>query len=429
MQTWERFLTPMYRSLNGDDPRFTNLDDWDEDEDGLDPWKDPDWRGDFETVERAKAVEAQAQLRTGAREGGDFFELPDGFKETMFDNEPDEGWRTADKHLARRGRDPRRRGGSGRLIDLAKEFIGTPYVFGAAGPNAFDCSGFVKYMFSRVYGVSLPHQALQQQSVTQRISRRQLMPGDLIFYSYGRLGSQVDHVEIYMGRGKQIGTSNPTEDLDIDSVDWDSVHSFGRVNSPNIPRGGAAAAAGGGGRPRKAVDPMLNDPKFKVSKREVRNDTKLVPAMLSGQYGEATFQTVLADVLTENEIEKTTRVRMPRELQDAPQGSIKRQLYQGFIAAGRPDLARMVGTKDFATWVNAESGWRVDAVSPANNNGLRNDGLFQIWRGHAFNKNGQVSRMSPYEQAQIVAKYFDLSVNDIRRYAQQIRTNSYSGWG
>lgn len=111
-------------------------------------------------------------------------------------------------------------------------------------------------------------------------------------------------------------------------------------------------------------------------------------------------------------------------------GSIKKQLYQGFMSAGRPDLAAMVGTKEFDIWIRQESGWRPDATSPANNNGLANDGLFQVWRGHPFNSRGQVASMSPYEQARLIARNFShLDPSDIRRYAAAIQAGTYSGWG
>lgn len=114
----------------------------------------------------------------------------------------------------------------------------------------------------------------------------------------------------------------------------------------------------------------------------------------------------------------------------APQGGVKKQLWQGFIDAGRPDLAAMVRTEDFDTWIGAESGWVVDKTSPANNQGMANDGLFQVWRGHSYNANGQVSKMNAYQQARLVARFFPhLEPKDIRTYADQVRNGSYIGWG
>lgn len=113
------------------------------------------------------------------------------------------------------------------LLAIAKSKLGTPYVFGGSGPYSFDCSGFVRWLFARFH-VYLPHSARSQAVVVQRVSASDMRPGDLIFYSYGRLGYAIDHVEVYMGEGRQIGTSNPTEDLDIDPIDWDSVVAIGR---------------------------------------------------------------------------------------------------------------------------------------------------------------------------------------------------------
>lgn len=105
------------------------------------------------------------------------------------------------------------------------------------------------------------------------------------------------------------------------------------------------------------------------------------------------------------------------------------QMRRGFLKAGRPDLARMVGTSAFNTWLGQESGMDPGAVSPPNNKGLRNDGLFQVWRGHAFNSEGQFSRYSAQKQARLVATYFPhLSPDLIRSYAQAIAKGLYEGW-
>lgn len=109
---------------------------------------------------------------------------------------------------------------------------------------------------------------------------------------------------------------------------------------------------------------------------------------------------------------------------------IEAQLYRGFLNAGRPDLAKMVGTSAFHTWLGQESGFDPSAVSAANNQGLANDGLFQVWRGHDFNSNGRFSQISPQRQARLVADYFpQLDPSDIRRYAHEINTGTYGGWG
>ena len=115
-----------------------------------------------------------------------------------------------------------------------------------------------------------------------------------------------------------------------------------------------------------------------------------------------------------------------------PGGGIMEQLRQGFLDAGRPDLARMVGTGAFDTWIGQESGWDPQAVSPTNNQGQANGGLFQFWYGHDFSNKAEGRRRfkaSPYQQAQWAATQFDLTPQDIRGYARDIREGDYGGWG
>lgn len=113
--------------------------------------------------------------------------------------------------------------------------------------------------------------------------------------------------------------------------------------------------------------------------------------------------------------------------------AIKRQLYEGFMDAGRADLAKMVGTKAFDVWINQESGWVVDRVSGPINQGKRNGSLFQFWYGHAWTQEYAIPgsfTASAYQQARLVAKHFShLTPAAIRGYAKQIRAGTYRGWG
>lgn len=124
---------------------------------------------------------------------------------------------------------------------------------------------------------------------------------------------------------------------------------------------------------------------------------------------------------------RTRPAAAPRNLD-----AVQRKLYKGFMDAGRSDLAEMVGTPAFDTWVNQESGYRPGAVSAANNQGLQNGGLFQFWYGHDFSNpyEGQNRFSMPVrKQARMAATQFDLDPNDILSYAKQIRSGTYKGWG
>lgn len=90
------------------------------------------------------------------------------------------------------------------VVDLAASLIGRPYVWGAEGPNSFDCSGLTQYVYGE-FGVELPRRAISQASVGDRVAR--LRRGDLIFFSSGPGESTVTHVGIYEAGGVMIDAS------------------------------------------------------------------------------------------------------------------------------------------------------------------------------------------------------------------------------
>jgi hypothetical protein len=89
-------------------------------------------------------------------------------------------------------------------VDFAVRLIGRPYVWGAEGPNSFDCSGLMQYVHQRV-GVDLPRRAIDQSRIgagTKRLQR-----GDLLFFSTDTRRSLVTHVGVYEGDGLMIDAS------------------------------------------------------------------------------------------------------------------------------------------------------------------------------------------------------------------------------
>lgn len=98
-------------------------------------------------------------------------------------------------------------------IRYALAQVGDSYVYGAAGPNAFDCSGLTMMAWGQA-GVSLPHSSRAQMSSGTRVSRNQLQPGDLVFYY-----SPVSHVGIYLGNGMIVHAANPGAGVKVSSVD------------------------------------------------------------------------------------------------------------------------------------------------------------------------------------------------------------------
>ena len=88
--------------------------------------------------------------------------------------------------------------GGSAAVAAAMSRLGDPYVWGAAGPNTFDCSGLTMWAWARA-GVSLPHYSGSQYDSTTHISMSQLQPGDLVFFA-----NPGDHMAMYIGGGQVI---------------------------------------------------------------------------------------------------------------------------------------------------------------------------------------------------------------------------------
>ncbi|PNG20613.1 C40 family peptidase [Streptomyces cahuitamycinicus] len=98
-------------------------------------------------------------------------------------------------------------------VSYAYQKLGSPYVWGATGPNAFDCSGLVQAAY-RAAGVSLPRTTYSQIAAGRRVSRSELLPGDLVFFYAG-----ISHVGIYVGNGRMIHAPNPSAPVRVAPLD------------------------------------------------------------------------------------------------------------------------------------------------------------------------------------------------------------------
>ncbi|MET7284035.1 NlpC/P60 family protein [Kribbella sp. NPDC005582] len=104
-------------------------------------------------------------------------------------------------------------GRAGRAVQVALAQMGDPYIWGDAGPNSFDCSGLMMYAWGKA-GVSLSHSSKAQASEGRRVSKSQLMPGDLVFYY-----SPISHVAMYIGNGRIVHASRPGKPVKTDPID------------------------------------------------------------------------------------------------------------------------------------------------------------------------------------------------------------------
>jgi len=100
------------------------------------------------------------------------------------------------------------------VLAFACSQLGKPYLWGAAGPNSYDCSGFTMASWAKA-GVSLPHSSRSQAGVGTSVSQSQLQAGDLVF-SF----SPISHVGIYLGGGKMIAAPSAGDVVKIQSQQY-----------------------------------------------------------------------------------------------------------------------------------------------------------------------------------------------------------------
>jgi cell wall-associated NlpC family hydrolase len=112
-----------------------------------------------------------------------------------------------------------------RVLALAVALRGRPYVYAGSGPYAFDCSGYTRYVYGHAAGVSLPHNAAMQYSVSTKISKSAIRPGDLVFFTSG---GGIYHVAIYAGSGLIWHAPYPGTTVRLERI-WTSSWVAGRV--------------------------------------------------------------------------------------------------------------------------------------------------------------------------------------------------------
>ncbi|WP_433507713.1 C40 family peptidase [Pseudonocardia halophobica] len=114
-------------------------------------------------------------------------------------------------------------GAGAKALAAARAKLGTPYQWGASGPNAFDCSGLTSWAFKQA-GISIPRTSAAQSTFGTAVSKDQLQPGDLVFFY-----SPVSHVGIYMGGGKILHASTSGEPVKVSDMSAMPFHNARRI--------------------------------------------------------------------------------------------------------------------------------------------------------------------------------------------------------
>ena len=99
-----------------------------------------------------------------------------------------------------------------QIVQMAQQYMGTPYAWGGSSPGGFDCSGFIYYIYGQ-FGISLPRMSDGQFEVGRAISGDNLLPGDLVFFTTYEPGAS--HVGIYLGGGRFIHASSAAGEVTI----------------------------------------------------------------------------------------------------------------------------------------------------------------------------------------------------------------------
>ena len=102
-----------------------------------------------------------------------------------------------------------------KLVSLAKSKLGCKYVWGATGPNQFDCSGLTSWCYKQV-GISIPRTSLAQSKSGKAVSKSNLQAGDLLFWK--TTSAEVGHVGMYVGNGQFIHAPNKSKPVKYDSL-------------------------------------------------------------------------------------------------------------------------------------------------------------------------------------------------------------------
>ncbi|MFT3720092.1 C40 family peptidase [Pseudorhodoferax sp.] len=133
------------------------------------------------------------------------------------------------------------REGTSGLVVTALGFLGVPYRFGGeSADSGFDCSGFVRAVYSQTVGLVLPRRADEQAAATDEIDKSDLQPGDLVFFNTMR--RTFSHVGIYVGDGKFVHAPRTGARVRVENLD--SSYWRLRFNGARRVEAGATALTG-----------------------------------------------------------------------------------------------------------------------------------------------------------------------------------------
>lgn len=111
------------------------------------------------------------------------------------------------------------------VVAAARQYLGTPYVWGGTSPSGFDCSGLVQYIYAQ-QGINLPRISADQANAGKRVSLDDLQVGDLVAWDNSSRNNGADHIAIYIGNGRIIEAPRPGAAVQVSTI-YDSGNAWG----------------------------------------------------------------------------------------------------------------------------------------------------------------------------------------------------------
>lgn len=102
------------------------------------------------------------------------------------------------------------------IINTAKQYLSSRYVYGGSSPSGFDCSGFTQYVYKQM-GINIPRATTGQASIGKGLSKSELQPGDLLIFS-NTYKAGPSHAGIYIGNGQFVHAANASKGVRTDSI-------------------------------------------------------------------------------------------------------------------------------------------------------------------------------------------------------------------
>lgn len=277
--------------------------------------------------------------------------------------------------------------GESAVVDSARKYLGTPYVWGGTSPSGFDCSGFVQYVLAE-NGKSVPRTTQEQFAGGQAVDKSNLQAGDLVFYNW-QGGTDATHVGIYEGNGKMIHA--PHSGDVVKEVDFNSYGQNAYLGARRYYKGTEGALPGLAKLGDEAEVKGLNYPTPEILIRQ-----KTGKAYLTGLDG-------------------TQVVNLDRGDTVIPYADTKRILngnVRHAYANGTPNakdaISRILGINNVRNRVNNGS-------TRSNNSGITNNTVQQSWDTNDFGQGvGKSHSYTPFDENGYLGSslgYWDTSSN------------------